>query len=38
MFYFSVKDFVAAAATIYQECHLWPRLRTEDQELFAFLF
>ena len=29
---------VAVAATVYQEHHFWPRLRSEDQELFAFLF
>ena len=30
--------FVAAAATIYQEPNFWTRLRTEAQEVFAFLF
>ena len=26
--------FVAAAATVYQRCHFWTRLRSEGQELF----
>ena len=29
---------VAVAATVYQEHHFWTRLRTEGQELCAFLF
>ena len=30
------RDSVAVAATVYQEHHFWPWLRTEGQELFAF--
>ena len=30
--------FVAVAATVCREPHFWTRLRTEGQELFAFLF
>ena len=34
----SVGLSVAVAATVYQESHFRTRLRTEGQELFAFLF
>ena len=33
-----LKDFVAAAATVYQEAHFMTGLRTEGQEFFAFCF